>query len=189
VYADAWNAHLAGPARGAPRSGWGHLSREIAVTAVFAVLLFFATHTVVQGREVHGPSMQPTYHEGQRLFITRYLFHGPHRGDVVVFDPPVHSADQYIKRIVGMPGDQISVRGGRVRVNGELLDEPYLHGMKTACAGRWCEVTLGADQYFVMGDNRTNSSDSRYWGPVTRDSLAGKAWLLYYPFSEAGLAP
>lgn len=189
VYVDAWDEHVVRSTSRTTRRRWGRVVRESAATAAFAILLFVGTQTVVQGREVHGPSMLPTYHEGQRLFITRYFFRDPHHGDVVVFKPPVGGPDQYIKRIIGVPGDRVSIRNGRVRINGEALGESYLDSAQTSCSGRWCELTLGADEFYVMGDNRTNSSDSRYWGPVQRASLTGKAWLLYYPFSEAGWAP
>jgi signal peptidase I len=144
----------------------------------------------VQGREVRGPSMQPAYHTGQRLFVTRYFFSAPNRGDVIVFHPTGPAKDDFIKRVIGVPGDRVVVRNGGVWVNGEALSEPYLAGgIQSACAGRWCDVLLGPNEYFVMGDNRPNSSDSRIWGPVTNSQIVGKAWLLYYPFSEFGLAP
>src|SRR5262249_26720327 len=163
--------------------------RELALTVLFAGVIFFGSRAVVQGREVLGPSMAPTYHTGQRLFVLRYFFHNPSAGDVVVFHPPVPSKDDYIKRVIAVPGDHIVIHDSRVTINGRPLDEPYLNGITTPCNGRWCDVTLGKDEYFVMGDNRGVSSDSRYWGPVTGDRIVGHAWLLYYPFSDFGLVP
>ena len=188
TYVAAWDAHAARIPAAARRSPL-RLVREVAQTAVLALVLFVGTRSVVQGREVHGPSMQPTYHTGQRVFVTRYFFHSPRRGDVIVFHPPAVSRDDFIKRVIGSPGDHVVVKDGRVWVNGALLEEPYLPAAQTTCFGRWCDVTLGADEYFVMGDNRANSSDSRSWGPVQRDRIVGKTWLLYYPFSDFGFAP
>ena len=190
AYVEAWDHHAAAhPAPAPGRLGGLRLLREGLQVALIAAVLFVGTRTVVQGREVRGPSMQPTYHSGERLFVTRYFFHGPHRGDVVVFHPPTPSKDDYIKRVIGVPGDRVVVKDGRVSVNGEPLEETYLSARQTACFGQYCDVTLGPDEYYVMGDNRPNSSDSRFWGPVTGDRIVGKAWLLYYPFSEFGLAP
>lgn len=188
AYQEAWDAYAAARPRAKPRSGLRVL-REGLQVAVIAAVLFLGTRTVVQGREVRGPSMQPAYHSGQRLFVTRYFFHDPHHGDVVVFHPPTPSKDDYIKRVIGVPGDRVVVRDGRVTVNGDVLDESYLKGAPTTCFGRFCDVTLGSNEYYVMGDNRPNSSDSRAWGPIKDDAIVGKAWLLYYPFSDFGLAP
>ena len=188
AFVEAWDTHAATVTRSRRRFPT-RLLREVLQTAVLAIVLFAGTRSVVQGREVNGPSMQPTYESGQRVFVTRYFFHGPRRGDVVVFHPPAVSKDDFIKRVIGVPGDHVSVRDGEVRVNGERLEESYLSAAQTTCFGRWCEVTLGEDQYFVMGDNRPNSSDSRTWGPVKGDRIVGKTWLLYYPFSDFGLAP
>jgi signal peptidase I len=189
-FAAAWDAHLAASHRVAQRHSSLRTTRELLVTLALAVAAFIGTHTVVQGREVRGPSMLPAYHAGQRLFVLRYLFDRPARGDVVVFSPVAGGRDDLIKRVIGVPGDRVTVRDGRVFVNGVLQDEPYLMAMpRTYCAGRWCDVTLGGDEYFVMGDNRGNSSDSRAWGPVPAGRVIGKAWLLYYPFDEVGRAP
>lgn len=189
IFVSAWESHVRGEPSPTGRRRSIRLIREVAQTALVALILFAGTRTVVQGRQVRGPSMQPTYHTGQRVFVTRYVFGEPRRGDVIVFDPPVPSEDDLIKRVIGVPGDRVVVKEGTVSVNGERLDESYLAGIKTSCFGRYCDVTLGAGQYFVMGDNRTNSSDSRLWGPVQSGSIVGKAWLLYYPFSDFGLAP
>ena len=113
---------------------------------------------------------------------SHYLFHRPRRGDVVVFDPPYPNRGageiirrrDYIKRVIGEPGDHVVVKDGRVSVNGQQLDEQYLGGVQTFCGGQWCDLTLGPDEYFVMGDNRANSSDARLWGPVTGDRIVGK---------------
>ncbi len=189
-YVAAWDAYAVGAQRSAKRGSILRGVRETVQILVVALLLFAGTRTVVQGREIRGPSMLPTYHTGQRLFVTRYLFDEPDRGDVVVFHPPSTADDDYIKRVIGVPGDHVLVRDGHVFVNGQPVDESHLaQGTQTTCAGRWCDVVLGPDEYYVMGDNRINSSDSRMWGPVDDDQIVGRAWLLYYPFSDFGWAP
>jgi signal peptidase I len=162
-------------------SAWG--------TLAIVALVFLATRSVAQGREVLGPSMQPTYHSGQRIFVTSYFLGSPSRGDVIVFKPPVNQNEDYIKRVIGLPGDHVQIDGGVVYVNGQELSEPYLHDVNTDCAGRWCDVTLGPNQYYVMGDNRPNSSDSRFWGPVSGSAIAGRAWLRFYPLDQFKLDP
>jgi signal peptidase I len=84
-----------------------------------------------------------------------------------------------MKRVVGLPGDHVQVRDGRVMINGLELEESYVNNAQSFCGGQWCDVTLGDDQYYVMGDNRMNSSDSRLWGPVRKDAIIGEAWLVY----------
>jgi signal peptidase I len=176
--------------------------RELAEAGLLALVLFLTFHNVMEAREVEGPSMQPTLHTGERLIVSRldYLqiggvsltrllpFDAPHLGDVIVFNPPVVSPDAYIKRIVGLPGDRVSIVGGTVYVNGERLAEPYLHDIPTDCGGRWCDVRLGQSEYYVLGDNRSNSSDSRFWGPVGAERIIGSAWLVYFPFKDFGLS-
>jgi signal peptidase I len=186
----AWDAYASLERGTAKRSSAMRTVREIVQVLVVALLLFAGTRTIVQGREIRGPSMLPTYHTGQRLFVTRYLFDDPSRGDVVVFHPSMPDSDDYIKRVIGVPGDHVLVRGGQVYVNGELVNETHIaEGTQTMCSGRWCDVVLGPDEYYVMGDNRANSSDSRLWGPIDEGQIVGRAWLLYYPFTDFGWAP
>lgn len=212
VYVDAWDRFAPPTVVTVRRSrGGARLLREAAQTLVLAFVIFFGTHAAVQGYEVEGPSMQPTYHTGQRVFVNkalytraeklgrfipflksgdgRFLFREPRRGNVIVFSPPFPSKDDLIKRVIGEPGDRVVVKDGKVFVNGSQLDEPYLRNVQTFCAGSNCDVTLGPDQYYVMGDNRPNSSDSRIWGPVPGGKVVGKTWLISYPFGEFGWAP
>lgn len=218
-FVTAWDAHTDqadGAGRRERRTRNLRLAREIVETGIFAVLMFLAVRAVVQNFRVEGLSMDPTYETGQYVLVNKavygrldlkaisdlvpfwqsdgkpkYLFHGPHRGEVVVFEPPLPNSNErdFIKRVIGIPGDHVEVKDEQVFVNGQLLEEGYIPGVRTACFGQWCDVRLGADQYFVMGDNRPNSSDSRYWGPVTGDKIIGKAWLIYLPFSDFGPAP
>lgn len=187
--------------------------REAARTLLLALLCFAAISAVVQGREVEGRSMEPTLHPGQRLLVNRgvyvrvnaerllgwlpgvhletrprYVFHRPRRGEVIVFSPPVGGGADLIKRVIGLPGEHVRIADGRVYINGQRLDEPYLHGMQTACFGPWCDLTLSADEYYVLGDNRAASSDSRLWGPIRAGTIVGKAWLIYHPLADFGFA-
>lgn len=219
VYSEPWDAYavtLAGQGARKRRAHNLRLTRELVETAIFALFMFLAVRTVVQNFRVEGMSMDPTYETGQYLLVNkalytrlnlnaisnvipfwdsdnerRYLFHAPERGEVVVFEPPIPNRGDrdFIKRVIGVPGDQVQLRDEQVYVNGTLLSEPYLNGIKTTCFGQYCDLTLGADQYFVMGDNRNNSSDSRFWGPVPGGNIVGKAWLIYLPFGDFGPAP
>jgi signal peptidase I len=195
------------------------LVREAVETAVLALAIFLAVRAVVQNFRVEGSSMDPTYATGQYVLVNkllyqrvnlapvarllpfvhldsaeRYLFRGPRRGEVVVFHPPLPSVlgsgeRDFIKRVIGLPGEHVLIRDGRVYIDGQELVEPYLRSAQTHCGGQWCDVVLGPDEYFVMGDNRGNSSDSRLWGPVRGDKIIGKAWFVYLPFDDFGPAP
>jgi signal peptidase I len=121
----------------------------------------------------------------------RFVFHAPERGDVIVFHPPPPNdpSRDFIKRVIGVPGDTVDVRQGHVYVNGAELDEPYIRQPTLPINVRYSHNVLGPDQYFVLGDNRGNSSDSRQWGPVTADEIVGRTWLVYWPFSAVKVAP
>ncbi|MFN8559367.1 MAG: signal peptidase I [Dehalococcoidia bacterium] len=190
--------------------------REVVETAILAVLIFGVVRALVQNFRVEGASMDPTYASGQYVIVNkaiyarldlgpltdalsfigsgdagRHVFRGPRRGEVVVFHPPLPGSAErdFIKRVMGLPGDHVQVRDNRVFVNGLEVQEPYLGGTPTYCGGQWCDVRLGDDEYYVMGDNRTNSSDSRLWGPIHADKIIGKTWLIYLPASDFGPAP
>jgi signal peptidase I len=128
--------------------------------------------------------MEPSLHSGQYLIVSkvRYLAEEPQRGDIVVFEPPNGAYEDYIKRIVGLPGEQVEARDGAIWIDGYRLEEPYVSD-RTPYSGSW---QLGPDEYFVMGDNRPNSSDSHTWGPLPRDNIVGKAWICYWPPQEWG---
>ena len=219
VFIDAWNAAEPEPAAPAPstrgRAG-AVLLREVLETAILALLIFLGVRAVVQNFRVEGASMDPTYATGQYVLVNKalyseinletlskfvpfwhssdthhHLFRGPDRGEVIVFHPPLtNSFDRdFIKRVIGLPGDHIQVKDSKIYINGQLMQEPYLPPINTFCGGPYCDLTLGPDQYYVMGDNRTNSSDSRLWGPVTGDKIIGKTWWIYLPFNKFGKAP
>jgi len=139
--------------------------------------------------------MEPSLEEGQRLIINKivYKLHPPERGDIVVFHPPgnQHQQDDYIKRIIGLPNESVEIRDGTVYIHKDdssilALDEPYI----TDPARRYFKGTIiGEDEYFVLGDHRNNSSDSRGGWTVPRQDIVGKAWLSIWPPGKWRLAP
>jgi signal peptidase I len=190
-----------------PRAATGQATRairEIVETLLLAALIFFLVRMVVLNFRVDGESMVPNLEDQQMLLVNRnayqffdiggsryYPFDPPERGDIVVFDPPaVEESDKpYIKRIIGLPGEHVTFGDGKVYVNGELLEEDYIKD-QTLCRRREeCDVIVPADQVFVLGDHRNNSSDSRVFGPVPIGNIVGKAWLSYWPVDEIGFVP
>jgi signal peptidase I len=193
--------------------------RELLETAIFILLVFFIVRGIVQNFKIEGSSMEPTLHTEQFILVNKlvyfhfdlnaplrllpgqeelpariiYPFHQPQRGDIVVFEFPRDVSKDYIKRVIGIPGDRVAVRDGTVYVNDQPLDEPYLQGATTFCiAGSPCydsEVTVPPNSIFVMGDNRANSSDSREWNELPLDRVVGQAWVIYYPITDWGLVP
>jgi len=161
--------------------------REILETVLLTVIIVLLLKTATGQFQVRGSSMEATLHDGQYLIIGKvtYWFHSPQRGDIIVFHPPTHPREDYIKRIVGLPGETINIRSGHVRVDGVMLDEPYISNVGTY-SGDW---TLGESEYFVLGDNRRNSSDSHSWGVLPGKGIIGKSWLCYWPPEYWGLIP
>ncbi len=145
---------------------------------------------------VSGSSMVPTFHNREYLIVQKlsYRFGEPERGDVIVFKYPIDPEQYFIKRIVGVPGDRVIVSQGRVTIknvdhpNGLLLDEQYLPNQNVTL-GRSEEVELAANQYYVLGDNRLQSSDSRVWGPLPKANIIGKVWLRVLPLRLFGITP
>ena len=142
---------------------------------------------LVQPFYVKGASMEPNFNDGQYLIINEigYRFEEPKRGDVVVFRYPLNPSEYFIKRIVGLPGETVAVDDGRVFINKKELAEAYLpKGLTTY--GK-ITLTLSGDEYFVLGDNRPASHDSRRWGVLRRNFIVGKAWLRGWPLNKAGV--
>ncbi|MFQ6019824.1 MAG: signal peptidase I, partial [Dehalococcoidia bacterium] len=127
----------------------------------------------------------PFYNAGEDS--VHHIFGAPGRGDVVVFQAPNDQQKDFIKRIIGVPGDHVEVSQGDVILNGEVLEEPYVDGDTTCPAD--CVLDVPKKNYFVMGDNRANSSDSRTFGPIPEDNIIGKAFISYWPLDDAGWAP
>lgn len=166
------------------------LLREILETIALTVLLFLVFRFAIQNYRVDGQSMVPTLQDQQYILVNRaaYLFHPPMRGDIIVFAYPIDPTQDYIKRIVGIPGDVVKVnQAGDVSVNGVQLQEPYVNA--SANPYQPTDIKLGPNQYFVLGDNRGDSSDSRVWGPVPRQNIIGQAWLVYWPLSGFHVIP
>jgi len=192
----------AAPAR-STKDQAGRAVREIVETLLLAALIFFLVRLVVLNFRVDGESMLPNLDDGQMLLVNRnayqsfdiggavyYPFDPPERGDIVVFDPPRGSDKPYIKRIIGLPGDEVTFGDGHVFINGVMLDEDYIQD-RTGCGKRSdnCDVVVPEGHVYVLGDHRTNSSDSRVFGPVPIEDIVGKAWLSYWPLDDVGFVP
>lgn len=162
------------------------LFKELVGTIVPAVLIaLFINVFVAQAMVVHGPSMEPNLFYEERVVVEKvsYRLQGPHRGDVVVIEVP-GQAEPLIKRVVGLPGDRIAVRGGKVFIDDEWLDEPWTDRVG---GPDYPEMRVPEGHIFVLGDNRAHSNDSRSFGPVAIDRIIGRAWVIYWPLDEAGL--
>jgi len=169
--------------------GW---LRETLGTAAFLVAVFTLLQLALPRSVVNGTSMQPSFNEGERLVISRlnYLFGEPQRGDIVVFNSPRPLRDNepsLIKRVIGLPGDTVELRNQQVYVNGTVLQEPYINEPCSAsdCSDEIWE--LGPEEYFVMGDNRNVSRDSRSFGAVPADNIIGEALLRFWPITSIDL--
>lgn len=160
----------------------------IALAIVLPIRMFVAQPFVVSG-----DSMFPTFHDGQYLIVDEisYIVKGPHRGDVVIFKYPNDPSRYFIKRIIGMPNEKISIKDGVVTItnaenpDGFILNEPYLNEEFKVTQ----EYSTGNEEYFVMGDNRNRSSDSRSWGVLSRKLMTGRAYLRLLPLKDAGYLP
>jgi signal peptidase I len=187
-----------------------HLVFELLQTVFLAALLFLAVRALAQNFRVEGSSMEPGLHNGQYLLVNkavyykinlntlskfipfidpgddpeRYLIRGPKRGDVIVFSFPGDVHRDFIKRVIGVPGDTVRVTDGNVFVNDVPLIEPYIDDAQTTTD--FAAVVVPPGQYFVLGDNRRNSSDSRSWGFVPEENVIGQALISYWPLSNFG---
>lgn len=160
--------------------------REILITVLLALVIFLAIRSTVQTFVVVYSSMEPSFYEGQRLLVNKavYFFGEPARGDVVIFKAPANRQGDFIKRIIGLPGDTVEVKNGAVYVNGSKLHEPYIRDLPSYTFG---PEKIPADNYFVLGDNRNNSDDSHTGYLVPRQDMIGKAWLSTWPPNRWGV--
>lgn len=137
--------------------------------------------------------MEPNFNDGEFLLTDKvtYRFSEPKRGDVIVFEAPGTNGDEFIKRIIGLPSETISVSNGKISINGKVLNENYLPDALFTDGGKFLKegqsVTVPDNHYFVLGDNRTASSDSRTWGFITKDEISGRAWITYWPPPKLGV--
>jgi signal peptidase I len=164
-----------------PKSRTSSALRELAETILFTLLIYLLVRTfVLENYRVQGGSMNPTLESGQYLVVDKlsYRLHEPQRGDIIVLRDPHRPDRKLIKRIVGLPGEVVEVEGGQLRINGQSLEESYI-----GVTIRYTQVPLPVpeEHYYVLGDNRNNSSDSHSWGTLARRDIVGKAWLSYWP--------
>lgn len=167
------------------------LFRDLVFALMIAALVVVF---IVQPVKVEGTSMLPRLHDGERIFVNKLIYYDEYswapkvdRGDIVVFWFPDDPSKSYIKRVVGLPGDTIEMRDGIVQVNGSQIDEQYLDPSLNVSPKSHTPVYVRPNYYFVMGDNRDNSSDSRSWGLVPKKYIYGKALLRYWPLSAASV--
>ena len=173
----------------ASRATFGQVVREIVETILLAAVIWVVINFTVARYVVEGSSMEPNLHTGQFLMVNRlaYVFNSPQRGDVIVFDYPGNPGDDYVKRVIGLPGERVVIRDGGIYIDDVRLEEAYLPSHMTMPGiGTW---TVPEDSYFVLGDNRAHSSDSRSWGMLDLESIIGKAWISYWPPKYWGFVP
>jgi signal peptidase I len=164
-----------------------HWLRDLLFSVVLAVIVILFLYQPVK---VEGTSMMPTLDDQERIFINKFVyrfhFEKIDRGDTVVFWFPGDPSKSYIKRVIGMPGDRVEVRDGSVLVNGNPLEEDYVP-QEYRDQSEMRPTTVGTDEYFVLGDHRSSSNDSRTWGMVPRRYIYGKAVFIYWPLEKMGL--
>jgi signal peptidase I len=201
-----------------PKTGLGALVELVAIVAVAIGLALLIQAFVIKPYQIPSPSMVPTLEVGQRVLVNRFIYHlkDPEVGDIVVFHPPTgatgggpecgarHSSHQacpapsakesdqnFIKRIVALPGDKLAIKDGHPVVNGVEAQENFINPCRAGTSSVPCNlrkpITIPPNDYFMMGDNRGKSDDSRLWGPVPRDWLIGEAFLTYWPPDRIGI--
>lgn len=174
---------------------WGvveYAAEVIRVGIIALAIILPVRYFLIQPFYVKGASMEPNFHDHEYLIINEigYRLTEPGRGDVVVFRYPADPSDFFIKRVIGLPGEKISVADGIIRIynaanpQGFVLNEPYLDATVKTLGTR--DAQLASDEYFVMGDNRENSLDSRIFGPLQKKFIVGRAWVRGWPFAKAG---
>jgi signal peptidase I len=185
-------------------SPWDTIVDWVVTIAIAVAAVLVIKEWVVNPYRIPSSSMEPTLHcaapgvgcqagASDRVLANRFIyrFRDPERGDIVVFETPEEAVERcgaggtFVKRLIGLPGDTIVQRSGILRVNGAPLEESYVNGGPAGLD--FPERTLGADEYFMMGDNRGQSCDSRQWGPVSRDDLIGPVFAVYWPPTRLGL--
>ena len=181
--------------------------RELLEAVVLALIVFMVIQTSVRNFKVDGSSMNPTLEGGQYLMVNklvyfqldmvrlsrivpfwkvdrpdrRFAVHPPQRGEVIVFQFPRDTSKDFVKRVIALPGDTIEIRRGKVIINDSFQEEPYITRKGSSSMA---PLRLKTKEYFVMGDNRRSSNDSRSWGPVPESLVLGKVWFVYWPFSS-----
>ena len=188
-------------------NGISHVAREVAEAVFLALLLFLVIQGSIRNFKVDGSSMSPTLEGGQFLLVNKLVYlkldterlsqivpfwkvdkpsrhfavHPPKRGEVIVFRFPRDPNKDFVKRVVGLPGEQVELRNGVVYLDGVPLEELYLTARDSTTLA---PLALGKKEYYVLGDNRASSNDSRAWGPVPEENVLGKVWVVYWPLSQ-----
>ena len=183
------------------------LVRELIETVILALLIFLLLHLSIGNRRVEGPSMEPTLADGEYVIVNKlvylnlhpgelarlipfldigddeqiFAFHPPRRGDIIVFRYPTNEARDFVKRVVAVPGETVELKQGRLFVNGVEVDEPYITRRDV---GSTAESTVPRNSYFVLGDNRRSSEDSRFFGAVPFENIIGMAWISIWPLDR-----
>jgi signal peptidase I len=176
----------------------GSFFLDIIETIVIALSIFLIIYLFVASpHQVNGQSMVPTFQSGEYVLSDKvsYRVGNPHRGDVIVFhappaaDCPEGTGCDFIKRVIGLPGETVAVHDNHIYVDGKIIDEPYIpqdFETNSGAATKNSPILLTSDEFFVCGDNRPYSSDSRSWGPIHKDEIVGKAIFRYWPLNVAG---
>src|SRR6202521_4036742 len=181
------------PAAGSGRpqgSTASSLLRELVEVVVLAVILYFGISFAIQAVHVEGLSMFATLDDQDYLIADKidYRLHAPQRGDIIILRPPTDNSKDFIKRIIALPGERILISNSYVYINGHKLNEPYLPEEWTTLNNQYGPdgIVVPPNQYFVMGDNRNKSQDSRIFGFIGRDRIDGRAWFRIWPLSSFG---
>ena len=177
---------------GSERPFWQKASEFIwemvRVAVISLAIIIPVRYFLIQPFYVKGASMEPNFYDHEYLIIDEisYRFNQPQRGDIVVFKYPKDPKQFFIKRVVGLPGERVKIEDNKIYIDGTILNEAYLDsGAETVLALRgYGDVVLGSDEYFLLGDNRSQSLDSRCFGPVKREYIIGRTWLRGWPFNR-----
>jgi signal peptidase I len=162
--------------------------KEVTITLALAAVIFFGARATIQTYEVFQTSMLPNFHAGQRVVVNKaaYWFGGPERGDVIILKAPNGDSHNWIKRVIGLPGDTVEIIKGVTYINGVAIDEPYvINSFSYSLPSQ----TIPPEHYFFLGDNRDVSNDSSHGWMLAREDIIGKAWLISWPPSDWSVVP
>ncbi len=165
------------------------LQSIVVILAIMVMIYLF----IMSPQEISGASMETNFHNGEFILTNKveYKLSDPKRGDIVIFKSPQNKEIDYIKRVIALPGETVRLAGSVFYINGKKLDEPYISPGVFTFGGSYlaenANVVVPSGKYFVVGDNRPHSSDSREFGPIVKEDFIGKAFLRYWPFSQLGL--